>query len=110
MLLERGKTYGYARPSARNDAHATFAEWCPSEATLERRMDVDWKPLVVPQSSLTDVASRGTVMHLALLAMLRMGMRRQAGGMDTSGILVVVLVAECSARPSRQIHARLSAR
>jgi uncharacterized membrane protein YcaP (DUF421 family) len=59
---------------------------------------VDWKSLVVPGTSVAELAIRGTVMYLALFAMLRMVMRRQVGGIGTSDILVIVLVAEVSGK------------
>ena len=61
-------------------------------------IDVDWKALIVPQTALLELAIRGTVMYLAVFAMLRMVMRRQVGGIGTSDILVIVLVAEVSGK------------
>ena len=55
---------------------------------------IDWKAIFVPQNSLIEPILRGTIMYLGILAMLRLVLRRQLGGIGTADVLVVVLIAE----------------
>jgi uncharacterized membrane protein YcaP (DUF421 family) len=71
---------------------------CPRSKVLNWLTSVDWTSLLVPQTSIAELVIRGTVMYMALFAMLRIVMRRQVGGISTSDILVIVLVAEVSGK------------
>ncbi len=56
--------------------------------------EIDWRAIFVPQNSLVEPVIRGTIMYLGILAMLRLVLRRQVGGIGTADVLVVVLIAE----------------
>lgn len=56
--------------------------------------EIDWRAIFVPQNSLVEPVFRGTIMYLGILAMLRLVLRRQVGGIGTADVLVVVLIAE----------------
>ena len=66
------------------------------EAVVERLWTIDWATMFVPQVSLLELALRGTIMYLAIFALLRVVPKRQVGGISPSDILVVVLLAEAA--------------
>lgn len=68
-------------------------------------IDLDWTAMFAPQRSLLELVLRGTIMYLLIFAMLRLVLRRQVGGIGTSDVLVIVLIAEISGNsiaPSEQ--------
>ena len=56
---------------------------------------VDWKSVFVPSLSLAEVFLRGTLVYLLLFFILRF-LRREAGGLGISDLLVVVLIADAA--------------
>lgn len=54
---------------------------------------IDWGSLFVPSGHLGEIVVRGTVVYCFLLAVLRV-LRREAGGVGISDLLVVVLIAD----------------
>lgn len=56
---------------------------------------VDWKSIFVPSLSLAEVVLRGSFVYLFLFIILRL-MRREAGALGTSDLLVVVLIADAA--------------
>jgi len=57
----------------------------------------DWGELFRPSAPLAEILVRGTVMFLALFAMMRVVGKREAGAHSLTDLLVVVLVAEAAA-------------
>lgn len=57
---------------------------------------MDWERLFVPGGSILELLVRGTVLYLALFAMLRLLPRRQLGSLGVSDVLVVVLIADAA--------------
>jgi len=55
---------------------------------------VDWLGLLVPTHSLLEMFIRGTVMYLIIFGLMRVVLKRQAGGIGTTDVLVIVLLAE----------------
>jgi len=55
---------------------------------------VDWHGLFSPKNSLLEMVLRGTVMYVVVFGLLRLVMKRQAGGIGTTDVLVIVLLAE----------------
>jgi len=55
---------------------------------------IDWHGIFVPTVSLGELIVRGTLMYLILFGLLRLLPRRQAGGIGTTDILVIVLLAD----------------
>jgi uncharacterized membrane protein YcaP (DUF421 family) len=64
------------------------------EVAMEDFFTLDWRAVFVPQHSLLEMVVRGTIMYLAIFAMLRTVLRRQIGGIGTTDVLVIVLIAE----------------
>jgi len=56
--------------------------------------NIDWHGMFVPTHSLLELVMRGTITYLAIFALLRFVRKRQAGGIGTTDVLVIVLVAE----------------
>ncbi len=58
-------------------------------------MSVDWRALFIPSGNLAEIVIRGTFVYLFLFATLRF-MRREAGAIGISDLLVVVLIADAA--------------
>lgn len=56
---------------------------------------IHWREILLPDMPLLEIFLRGSIMYLAIYAMMRI-MKRQAGGMSTTDLLVVVLVADAA--------------
>jgi uncharacterized membrane protein YcaP (DUF421 family) len=63
---------------------------------VEKLWTIDWNAVFVPQVSLLELFLRGTIVYLAIFALLRVVPKRQVGGISPSDILVVVLLAEAA--------------
>jgi len=57
-------------------------------------MGIDWHGIFTPTTSLLELVVRGTIMYIVLFGLLRFALKRQAGGIGTTDILVIVLLAE----------------
>lgn len=56
--------------------------------------DIDWRSVFTPTTSLLELIVRATIMYFVVFGLLRLVLKRQAGGIGTTDILVVVLLAE----------------
>ena len=56
--------------------------------------NVDWHGIFTPTSSLLELFVRATIMYFVVFGLLRVVIKRQAGGIGTTDVLVVVLLAE----------------
>ena len=56
---------------------------------------IDWKAVFVPETSLAEMVVRGTLVYLLLFVVLRF-LRRGAGALGISDLLVVVLIADAA--------------
>jgi uncharacterized membrane protein YcaP (DUF421 family) len=57
---------------------------------------VDWVGVFTPQAPLLETVVRGTVLYLGLLVLLRLTPAREAGGVGTPDLLVMVLLADAA--------------
>lgn len=55
---------------------------------------VDWHAVFTPTVPLMELVARGTIMYFVLFGLLRFVLKRQAGGIGTTDILVIVLLAD----------------
>ena len=55
-----------------------------------------WHGIFVPTHSVLEMVVRGTIMYLAIFFLLRFVLKRQAGGLGTPDILLVVLLADAA--------------
>lgn len=59
-------------------------------------IDVDWRSMFVPDTSILEIVIRGTILYLALYFLLRMVLKRQSGGIGITDLLVIVLIADAA--------------
>lgn len=64
---------------------------------MNRAFDVDWSGVFVPTYPLLEIFIRGSLIYLALFAIMRFMLRRQTGGVGVADLLVVVLIADAAA-------------
>src|SRR3954469_2068793 len=60
---------------------------------------VDWHALVVPKLSVLEILIRGAAVYVGVCLLLRMVLKRQAGKVSLSDLLVVTLVAGVCRNP-----------
>src|SRR5690606_36586874 len=65
-------------------------------ATVGSVMSIDWNGIFVPSLGIFEVVVRGSLMYLALFAILRFIARRQAGQFGPADLLVIVLIADAA--------------
>lgn len=58
--------------------------------------DMNWSELFVPDKSLVEILIRGTITYLSLFLMLRFVLKREAGSMGITDLLVIVLIADAA--------------
>lgn len=59
-------------------------------------MTIDWNSVFVPTIGIAEIVLRGSIMYLALFAVLRFMGRRQAGNFGPADLLVIVLIADAA--------------
>lgn len=59
-------------------------------------IDVDWQRTFTFSTPILETIIRGTVVYLALFTLLRVVLKRESGGIGTTDLLVVVLLADAS--------------
>jgi len=57
---------------------------------------MDWKTIFLPDTSLLEIILRGSVMYIALFAMLRIILKRQTGTLGMTDLLLITLLADAS--------------
>lgn len=62
---------------------------------MEWLFDIDWRAMFVPVESPLEMVIRGTIMWLALFAMIRL-FRREAGSISIADVLVIVIIADAA--------------
>src|ERR1700749_2698388 len=62
---------------------------------MEALLRIDWNSVFVPTVSLLEIVLRGTLVYLLLFFLMRV-LRREAGALGISDLLVVVLIADAA--------------
>ena len=57
---------------------------------------MDWKTIFLPDTSLFEIILRGSIMYIALFAMLRIVLKRQTGTLGMTDLLLITLLADAS--------------
>ena len=57
---------------------------------------VNWAKLFRPETPILEIVARGTVVYLALVLLLRAVLKRQAGTLGITDLLVIVLLADAA--------------
>ena len=55
---------------------------------------VDWEGIFTPARSMIEMVIRATIMYFVIVALLKVVVKRQTGGVGQTDILVIVLIAE----------------
>lgn len=63
---------------------------------METLLNIDWKSVFVPTVSVLEIMFRGSVIYLSLFALMRFGIKREAGTLGIADLLVVVLIADAA--------------
>lgn len=63
---------------------------------MDKIFGVDWGKVLLPDTPLLETFLRGTVTYLALFIMLRVILKRQAGTVGITDLLVIVLIADAA--------------
>src|SRR5512145_223163 len=58
--------------------------------------DIDWQALFLPSLPVIEIIIRGSVVYLTLFALLRFVLKREAGTVGITDLLVVVLIADAA--------------
>ena len=69
---------------------------------------IDWARMFAFSTPPLEIVVRGTVMYLALFAMLRFILRRETGSLGITDLLVIVLIADAPRRTAWQAITRRS--
>ena len=59
-------------------------------------LSINWSSIFQPSVGVLEVVLRGSIMYLALFAILRFVARRQSGRIGTADLLVIVLIADAA--------------
>src|SRR5512143_3314437 len=57
---------------------------------------MDWKTTFLPDTSLLEIVVRGSIMYIALFAMLRVILKRQTGTLGMTDLLLITLLADAA--------------
>jgi uncharacterized membrane protein YcaP (DUF421 family) len=57
---------------------------------------LDWQKLFIPSIPIAEIIVRGSVTYLALFALMRFVLKREAGSIGTADLLMVVLIADAA--------------
>ena len=57
---------------------------------------MDWKSIFVPDTPLLEIILRGSIMYIALFAMLRIILKRQTGSLGITDLLLITLLADAA--------------
>lgn len=57
---------------------------------------IDWKSIFVPDVSVLEIFLRGSMMYLAIFFLLRIVLKRQAGTLGMTDLLLITLLADAS--------------
>ena len=74
---------------------------------MEHVMNIDWAGMFLPDKPMLEIFIRGSVTYLMLFAFMRL-IKRQAGAMGISDLLVVVLIADASQNAMASDYSSLS--
>jgi len=65
---------------------------------------VNWREVFLPGAPLVETFVRGTVVYLALVVLLRVVLKREAGALSVTDVLVVVLLGDASQNAMASDH------
>lgn len=81
----------FGRENGIPECRAPTALSTDMESTL---WEIDWSGMFTPTRSVVEMILRGTIMYFVIVALLRLVVKRQTGGVGRTDILMIVLLAE----------------
>lgn len=63
---------------------------------MDLGLDVDWTRVLAPETPWLEILLRGSLTYLALFALLRILLKREAAALGVTDLLVVVLIADAA--------------
>jgi uncharacterized membrane protein YcaP (DUF421 family) len=63
---------------------------------LENIFNLDWGKIFLPDTPLLEIVIRGSIMYLAIFLLMRFILKREAGGVSITDVLLVVLLADAA--------------
>lgn len=63
---------------------------------MDGLLNIDWAGIFLPETPLLEIFIRGSVMYLSLFLMLRVVLKREAGTVGITDLLIVVLLADAA--------------
>jgi uncharacterized membrane protein YcaP (DUF421 family) len=63
---------------------------------VDKIFGFDWEKAFIPTTSILEIVLRGSIMYLSIFFLLRFILRRQAGTVGITDLLVVVLIADAA--------------
>lgn len=87
-------------PNAMIESHGVLkkllALFLETEGRELMSFSVDWQSVLVPRIGIAEVAVRGSIMYLCMLAILRFVGRRQTGHFGPADLLVIAMTADAA--------------
>jgi uncharacterized membrane protein YcaP (DUF421 family) len=59
-------------------------------------LHIEWETIFLPDTPLIEIVLRGSIMYLALFILLRVILKRQAGTLGMTDLLLITLLADAS--------------
>jgi uncharacterized membrane protein YcaP (DUF421 family) len=87
--------YNHPEKTLRKGSALVFGKGAEMNEVFDKLFKVDWQTVFVPSESLLEVFIRGTIMYLAIFALLRI-FRRQAGSFSIADLIVIVVIADAA--------------
>jgi uncharacterized membrane protein YcaP (DUF421 family) len=69
---------------------------CNTATKFLKVQHINWSEIFLPDKPLLEIIVRGTVMYLSLFILLRVILRREAGNLGITDILVIVLLSDAA--------------
>jgi len=63
---------------------------------MDTFFNVNWKGVFVPSIPIVEIIVRGSLVYLAIFALLRFTMKRRSGAIGITDLLVVVFIADAA--------------
>lgn len=63
---------------------------------MDTLLNVDWKLLFIPDTPITEIIIRGSVLYIVIFFIIRFIPNRQVGGVGMNDLLLIVLVASAA--------------
>src|ERR1044072_3833177 len=87
---------GIDTPSVYLSIYILYTQSIDSPKVMWSLFAMDWKTIFLPDTPLLEIILRGSIMYIALFAMLRIILKRQTGTLGMTDLLLITLLADAS--------------